>query len=81
MPFSVKQIQHIAHRLLSPFFTILRELIVCFQATLTLLTNPHYVCKNLRYHPFFLNIDSPFLFPQIAGIDTLDCLHKHHNFL
>jgi len=38
-----------------------------------------YVCRNFRYQPFFLNIVFPFPFPQNAGTDVLEDLHKQSN--
>ena len=47
-----------------------------FQATPTPLMSPQSICITLRYQPISLNMVSQLPFPQNAGTDVLDDLHK-----
>ena len=50
-----------------------------FQATPTPLMSPQSICITLRYQPISLNMVSQLPFPQNAGTDVLDDLHKQKN--
>ena len=67
---SVKQTQHIPHRLLPAFVTIVGKLTVSKRHPL--FSRNRRMSITLRYQTFLLNTVSPFPFPHSAGADILD---------